>query len=83
MAVLRQLDDADIWWRGNEATNSIGNLVLHLSGNVRQWIVAGVGGAPDVRDRPAEFARRDGMTRDELVRTSKVHMATWTPRWRG
>jgi len=67
VAVLRQLDDADIWWRGNEASNSIGNLVLHLAGNVRQWIVSGVGGAPDLRDRPAEFARREGMTRDELV----------------
>jgi hypothetical protein len=50
VAVLHQLDDADIWWRGNEATNSIGNLVLHL------------------RDRPAEFARREGLTRDELVK---------------
>lgn len=68
VVVLHQLEDADIWWRGNEASNSIGNLVLHLCGNVRQWIVSGVGGAPDIRDRPAEFARRDGMTRDELVR---------------
>jgi uncharacterized damage-inducible protein DinB len=67
VAVLRQLEDADLWWRGNEASNSIGNLVLHLSGNVRQWIVAGVGGGPDVRDRPAEFARREGLTRDELI----------------
>jgi uncharacterized damage-inducible protein DinB len=62
VAVLRQLSDADVWWRGNEASNSIGNLVLHLCGNARQWIVAGVGGAPDVRDR------RDGVTRDELIR---------------
>jgi uncharacterized damage-inducible protein DinB len=67
VAVLRQLEAADIWWRGNEASNSIGNLVLHLCGNVRQWIGAGVGGAADVRDRPAEFARREGLTRDELI----------------
>jgi uncharacterized damage-inducible protein DinB len=67
VAVLRQLDDTDIWWRGNDASNSIGNLVLHLCGNVRQWIVTGVGGAPDIRDRPAEFARRDGLSRDELI----------------
>jgi uncharacterized damage-inducible protein DinB len=67
VAVLRQLDDEDIWWRGNDASNSIGNLVLHLSGNVRQWIVSGVGGAADVRDRPTEFARRDGHTRAELI----------------
>jgi uncharacterized damage-inducible protein DinB len=68
VAVLRQLSDPDIWWRGNDASNSIGNLVLHLCGNARQWIVAGVGGDPDVRDRPAEFARRDGIARDELIR---------------
>ena len=67
VAVLRQLGDDDVWWRGNDASNSIGNLVLHLCGNARQWIVAGVGGAPDARDRPAEFARRGGLSRDELV----------------
>lgn len=67
VAVLRQLDDEDIWWRGNDASNSIGNLVLHLCGNVRQWIVAGVGGAADVRDRPAEFAAREGRSRDDLI----------------
>lgn len=67
VAVLRQLDDEDIWWRGNEASNSIGNLVLHLCGNVRQWVVSSIGGAADVRDRPSEFARRDGLSRDELV----------------
>jgi uncharacterized damage-inducible protein DinB len=67
VAVLRQLGDEDIWWRGNEASNSIGNLVLHLCGNVRQWIVSGVGSGADVRDRPSEFARRDGLSRDELI----------------
>lgn len=67
VAVLRQLEDTDLWWRGNDASNSIGNLVLHLCGNVRQWIVTGVGGAPDIRDRPAEFARRDGLSREELI----------------
>lgn len=67
LAVLRQLDYADTWWRGNEASNSIGNLVLHLSGNARQWIVSGVGGGADGRDRPGEFARRDGLTPDDLI----------------
>ncbi len=45
----------DLWWRPNDASNSVGNLLLHLAGNVRQWIVHGVGGAPDVRDRQQEF----------------------------
>jgi len=47
---LGQLTDEQVWWRPQESMNSIGNLVLHLCGNVCQWIVAGIGGAPDVRD---------------------------------
>jgi uncharacterized damage-inducible protein DinB len=56
-----------IWWRPNEDSNSIGNLLLHLAGNIRQWIVSGVGGASDVRDRAAEFSKRDGLSGRELV----------------
>ncbi len=52
---LEKLTDEDLWWRPNEASNSVGNLLLHLAGNVRQWIVSGVGGAPDVRQRQHEF----------------------------
>src|SRR5262249_8592208 len=48
--------------------NSIGNLILHLCGNVRQWIVAGLGGAGDVRDRPAEFAERGPVPKADLLR---------------
>jgi len=61
------LTDEQIWWRANDETNSIGNLVLHLCGNARQWIVCGVGGAPDARDRDAEFAQREVIGRDELL----------------
>ena len=49
-----------MWARGGENENAIGNLVLHLCGNVRQWIVSGVGGRPDIRDRNAEFDARGG-----------------------
>jgi uncharacterized damage-inducible protein DinB len=49
-----------LWARANEGSNSPGNLLLHLAGNVRQWIVSGVGGAPDARDRAGEFAARGG-----------------------
>ena len=52
------LDEHVVWARPNEASNSIGNLMLHLAGNARQWIVSGVGGARDVRDRQSEFDRR-------------------------
>jgi uncharacterized damage-inducible protein DinB len=56
-----------IWQRANEESNSVGNLLLHLAGNVRQWIVSGVGGAADTRDRPAEFNTRAGVSADELL----------------
>jgi len=64
---LEKLTDEQIWWRANEESNSIGNLILHLCGNARQWIICGVGAQPDSRDRDAEFAQRERIPRDELV----------------
>jgi uncharacterized damage-inducible protein DinB len=52
---LERLTDEQVWWRANPDSNSVGNLLLHLAGNARQWIVAGVGGAEDARARQAEF----------------------------
>lgn len=63
----RQLDDAQIWERHDDAMNSIGNLLLHLCGNLRQWIICGLGGAADDRDRPAEFAQREAIPREDLL----------------
>jgi uncharacterized damage-inducible protein DinB len=63
---LERLTDDQIWWRPNEQSNSIGNLVLHLCGNARQWIVCGVGRAADSRNRDAEFAQREVVPRAEL-----------------
>jgi hypothetical protein len=57
-----------VWWRSRPSLNSVGNLILHLCGNVRQWLVAGLGGAADVRDRPAEFAERGPIPKAELMR---------------
>jgi hypothetical protein len=65
---LMRLDEEQIWARGSETENAIGNLVLHLCGNVRQWIIASVGGQSDVRERDAEFAARGGVPRADLVR---------------
>jgi uncharacterized damage-inducible protein DinB len=65
---LGQLDDAQVWWRPREGMNSIANILLHLCGNLRQWIVAGAGGAADVRDRPSEFAERGPVPRADLLR---------------
>lgn len=68
VACLNLLTDEEIWWRPNPASNSAGNLALHLSGNMRQWIVSGLGGAPDVRVRDAEFSERGPVPRQVLVR---------------
>ena len=57
---LAKLSTDEIWARGHENENAIGNLVLHLNGNVRQWLLSGVGGAPDNRTRDAEFDARGG-----------------------
>jgi hypothetical protein len=65
---LDQLSDEQVWWRPREEMNSIGNLVLHLTGNVRQWIVAGLGGAADVRARPREFSERGPIPKADLLR---------------
>lgn len=58
---------ADAVWRRTDAeSNSVGNLLLHLAGNARQWIVSGVGGAHDARHRGAEFSAREGDDADSL-----------------
>jgi hypothetical protein len=65
---LGQLNDEQVWGRSQPSHNSIGNLILHLCGNLRQWIIVGLGGGADVRNRPAEFAERGLIPKDELVR---------------
>lgn len=69
---LEDLDDEGVWWRPNDASNAVGNLVHHLCGNARQWIVSGVGGASDVRARSEEFDRREGSREEmrDLLRTT-------------
>lgn len=66
-ACVEPLTEEQVWWRANEASNSIGNLVLHLNGNVGQWLVASFNKAEDKRNRPAEFAAREGMAPRALL----------------
>jgi uncharacterized damage-inducible protein DinB len=66
-ACVESLTNEQVWWRPNQASNSIGNLVLHLNGNVRQWLVASFNRQDDLRDRPAEFAAEDGLAAFELL----------------
>lgn len=63
----RLLSTAQLWQRPNASSNSVANLVLHLTGNVLEWVVAGIGGAWYRRDRPAEFAARGPRPTEEIV----------------
>jgi hypothetical protein len=64
---VRRLSEEQIWARGGAHENAVGNLVLHLDGNMRQWIQHGIDGQPDVRVRDAEFSASGGMDRQELL----------------
>ena len=66
-ACLGRLTEDQIWARGGENENAIGNLALHLAGNVRQWIIASLGGEPDLRKRDEEFGARGGRAAQELL----------------
>lgn len=66
LAVEALPEDA-LWWRANDQSNSVGNLLLHLNGNVRQWILGGIGGHANDRHRSAEFAARTGPPASTLL----------------
>lgn len=64
---MNQLDEKDIWFRHNEHVNSVGNIILHLCGNIRQYIISSLGGAQDIRERDLEFSTSGGFTNAELT----------------
>ena len=64
---VQRLTPEQIWMRAEANQNAVGNLLLHLNGNVRQWILHGVGGQPDLRDRDSEFAAQGGAAANELL----------------
>lgn len=63
-----QLDEEDIWKRYNESSNTIGNLILHVCGNITQYAIASLGGKEDQRDRDAEFEAASDLSKDELLK---------------
>ena len=67
VACLRKLTYDQVWQRQGDHENAVGNLVLHLCGNARQWVMHGVGGVADVRVRDAEFSAEGGMSPEELI----------------
>ena len=72
---LETLTDENVWWRAGEESNSIGNLLLHLSGNARQWIVTGLGGRLDQRQRQTEFDERSIIPKAALLTKLKETLA--------
>jgi uncharacterized damage-inducible protein DinB len=51
-----RLSEEQMGHRGGDHENSVANLLLHLAGNLRQWILHGIDGQPDIRRRDEEFA---------------------------
>jgi len=63
---LNEIDETETWQRSNENSNSIGNIILHLCGNIRQYAISALGETEDVRMRDKEFSARNGFTKNEL-----------------
>lgn len=72
---LARLTDDDVWWRPFEQANSIGNLLLHLNGSTRTWILAVAGGRQVERDRQSEFDERGPIPRGDLLDTLRATLA--------
>jgi uncharacterized damage-inducible protein DinB len=68
---VSELTEEDVWWRQHESNNSIGNLMLHLTGNLRQFILSGVGGMDNTRNKDKEFSERQKIPKEELIRGLK------------
>ena len=64
---VASLSQEELWWRPNSESNSVGNILLHLAGNVRQWIISGVGGTEDTRIRDQEFSEQGPVPSDQLL----------------
>jgi uncharacterized damage-inducible protein DinB len=64
---LKELDEKEVWQRPNSSSNSIGNLILHINGNMRQYIISSMGKTEDTRNRPTEFSATGGFSKAELL----------------
>ncbi len=64
---VAEMTEDDIWWRAHEANNSVGNLLLHLTGNLQQFVLAAMGGEADTRNKDLEFATRDRLPKAMLL----------------
>ncbi len=62
------LEEQDVWKRSNEASNSMGNLILHLCGNITQYVISSLGETEDMRERDIEFDTQSGLSKAELLK---------------
>lgn len=67
IACLRQIEETELWKRPNEHSNSMANLILHLCGNITQYIISALGDTADTRERDKEFSRQGGYKEEELI----------------
>ena len=65
---MQELNESEIWKRPNLHSNSVGNIILHLCGNIRQYAISSLGNSKDVRERDKEFSADGGNSGPELVR---------------
>jgi uncharacterized damage-inducible protein DinB len=65
---LQELEESEIWKRPNQHSNSIGNIILHLCGNIRQYDISSLGKSKDVRERDKEFSADGGYSGSELMK---------------
>jgi uncharacterized damage-inducible protein DinB len=72
---LDALDEESVWWRANPESNSIGNLMLHLDGSTRMWVLGVAAGQRVVRDRDAEFSERGPLAKAQLLARLRATMA--------
>ncbi|GAB5399589.1 MAG: hypothetical protein Aureis2KO_11740 [Aureisphaera sp.] len=64
---MKKIGEEAIWKRPNAVSNSIGNLMLHLCGNIRQYAISSLGNTPDIRSRDTEFEAQEGYSKMELL----------------
>ena len=65
---LKIIEESEVWQKPNHSLNSIGNLILHICGNMTQYIISSLGASEDIRNRDAEFDAKGGYTREELLK---------------
>ena len=72
---LQLLTEEELWQKPNAQANSIANLILHLCGNMTQYILSSLGAIPDVRERDKEFTTKGGLSKTDLLKKLSVTVA--------